>query len=806
MGSAVLILVMFTLHLGSLLLLCLHPFINAAPGHHQLHKLMNDREKQFYFGEEEPTEYEVIEVFRPKSSDDNTGETRDVHFHASGQRFKLKMSPNKRLMAPQAMVVKRTHGSLNKAGNITGDELARVDTEEHCHYLHKEGDTVAALDLCSEDDTTGIVISAKRTLELMPINSRLKRMMDVWKNESGNSTEPQNERNSRESKSLFQKRNLHLVKRTEHKHTPKFDIHMKQEANGDFDDDLMFDVRNNNLTEPEEKRSMTKSGVGNRVLETAVFLDAAAYKRFAGYFSVIGKPHVDTEVRRLLLSYMNGIQAVYILPSLREEIDISIVRIEMWTNDPYTNYQGDREPLLNSFCEYQESINPKTDSDASHWDVALLVSGLNFYAVDTRGRKNGVTMGLARDGGVCTNQHNCVIGELGVTNSRGKPYPSAGFTAVFVMAHEIGHNLGMHHDHSAGCTKNGFIMSASRGTKGESQWSTCSVNALNQAALSCLDENTKGQVEDLDMKAGVFPGEVWSASRQCQIFLLDNDAHIDHTESTFPDMCYSIKCRTPQREGYYRAGPALEGTACGKGFWCRAGKCVKNVKPAVDGSADPGKWSEWKRESCQSGCTEKSVGFRLKTRECQQSRLVHTLDGCRGPATGMDFCDDSAICGSRKDTTKFASEKCGIFSSYVTAISKSGEGVQVQHSDDRLWQACAVYCKRSDTGGWYTPRLELNDLPLSPYFPDGTFCHSEGSTKYYCQRHMCLEKDSRVARADKPDLNLSMNADPKEEKEIPELLGQYFSLGADLKPIGGEYHGQGQEQDESGWEVKDYLN
>merc|ERR1712123_219540 len=465
--SAVLILAMFTLHLGSLLLLCLHPFMNAAPGHHQLHKLMNDREKQFYFGGEESTEYEVIEVFRPKSSDDNAGETRDVHFHASGQQFKLKMSPNKRLMAPQAMIVKRTHGSLNKAGNITGDELARVDTEEHCHYLHKEGDTVAALDLCSEDDTTGIVISAKRTLELMPINSRLKRMMDVWKNESGNSTEPQNERNSRESKSLFQKRNLHLVKRTEHKHTPKFDIHMKQEANGDFDDDLMFDVRNNNLTEPEEKRSMTKrGGVGNRVLET--------------------------EVRRLLLSYMNGIQAVYILPSLREEIDISIVRIEMWTNDPYTNYQGDREPLLNSFCEYQESINPKTDSDASHWDVALLVSGLNFYAVDTRGRKNGVTMGLARVGGMCTNQHNCVIGELGVTNSRGKPYPSAGFTAVFVMAHEIGHNLGMHHDHTdeLHCAKDGFVMSASRGTKGETKWSHCSVHAMQEAddegRLKCL--------------------------------------------------------------------------------------------------------------------------------------------------------------------------------------------------------------------------------------------------------------------------------------------------------------------------------
>lgn len=49
--------------------------------------------------------------------------------------------------------------------------------------------------------------------------------------------------------------------------------------------------------------------------------------------------------------------------------------------------QGDREPLLDSFCEYQEQINPRSDSEPAHWDVALLVSGLNFYAVDSRGRK-----------------------------------------------------------------------------------------------------------------------------------------------------------------------------------------------------------------------------------------------------------------------------------------------------------------------------------------------------------------------------------------------------------------------------------
>jgi hypothetical protein len=43
------------------------------------------------------------------------------------------------------------------------------------------------------------------------------------------------------------------------------------------------------------------------------------------------------------------------------------------------------------------------------------------------------------------------------------------------------------------------------------------MNALNEAELSCLSEHSGGDVESLDMKAGVFPGEVWSASRQFQV-------------------------------------------------------------------------------------------------------------------------------------------------------------------------------------------------------------------------------------------------------------------------------------------------
>ena len=96
-------------------------------------------------------------------------------------------------------------------------------------------------------------------------------------------------------------------------------------------------------------------------------------------------------------------------------------------------------------------------------------------------------------------------------------------------------------------------MSPSRGTKGESRWSRCSVQALREADLSCLEENSGGVTEHLDIEAGVYPGEVWSASRQCQIFLLDSDAHMDHTDASFARMCYSLKCRTPKREGEDKA-------------------------------------------------------------------------------------------------------------------------------------------------------------------------------------------------------------------------------------------------------------
>ena len=53
----------------------------------------------------------------------------------------------------------------------------------------------------------------------------------------------------------------------------------------------------------------------------------------------------------------------------------------------------------------------------------------------------------------------------------------------------------MSHDSTAGCSSNGFVMSASRGTKGEVTWSTCSRNVAQSLDKDCLRDNDGGPSE-----------------------------------------------------------------------------------------------------------------------------------------------------------------------------------------------------------------------------------------------------------------------------------------------------------------------
>lgn len=87
-------------------------------------------------------------------------------------------------------------------------------------------------------------------------------------------------------------------------------------------------------------------------------------------------------------------QALYHLPSLGQRIDLAIVYMEFHAKNPATmpTHNGERGKLLDSFCSHQKGVNKPSDSDPEHYDMGLLLSGLDFYAVEN-GKNNYVTMG-----------------------------------------------------------------------------------------------------------------------------------------------------------------------------------------------------------------------------------------------------------------------------------------------------------------------------------------------------------------------------------------------------------------------------
>ena len=138
--------------------------------------------------------------------------------------------------------------------------------------------------------------------------------------------------------------------------------------------------------------------------------------------------------------------------------------------------------------------------------------------------------------------------------------------------------------------------------------------------------------------------------------------------------------------------------------------------------------------------------------------------------------------------TQFATNKCSLFSEKLPELDRRGSGLQAPHEVERPWTACAVFCRRKDTASYYTPRIELNDLGLDPYFPDGTWCHREKGQDYFCQQHHCLPENFRFGKElpiniNSDSINLGFqNAYPGHRK-LPGELIKYFSLGLDGKPL-----------------------
>lgn len=796
------------------------------------HKLMTRDELRYYFGTDSPDQvskdqYKIVliknvmhEEHEKAKRSGKAAPDASYKLNVFGNNYNLRLKRNAKLVAPNATLLIQDGPSTNVSkmslaisGNVHGEDDDEYDTWgitacEHyllskSHYDESEFSIEASLAECEDEENgememSGFIYTPEETFEVLPLSNRTKRLARMDPLFSDEYIKNFNITSSRQPRMATP----HLVKRVSlpsHK--------------------ALFGGETNRPVAPINqhlgalgKRSGASTRSASRTIETAVFLDAKAYRMYSNYFASTGSSNPTGKVRDLLLTFVNDIQALYHFPSLGSQVDFSIVHMEIMKTQPpkLPTYNGDRSRLLQSFCSYQGDKNPSGDSNPGHWDIGLYISGEDFY-VDEGEKRSFLTMGLATVTGICTNSYGCVIGEFGVRDPHGKPYPSTGFTAVYVMAHEIGHNLGMSHDSSGNsCASNGFIMSPSRGTKGETVWSQCSREHMARLDLPCLEDSPAAMSsENNHNKYNNYPGQHLDGDTQCQTLIMDPDAHVDHNEYTMHQICESMKCRSANRAGFYRAGPALEGTPCGLDKICEHGKCQKNTISA--GATSVSSWSSWTTGSCQSGCITRSKGFKKMTRTCNKQIPVTIKSGCPGSSTDVQFCSD-ATCGMMEIVSDYADRHCKLFrkSDKSKRLRKMivAHGKQPNHNKNRVMQACTVHCKRVKNGGWYAPVLELNDVKeVDVYFPDGTWCHNDGSADYYCKKHQCLSSN-RGSRAEKtPDLLVSSNARPDDEAGVPEELENYYTLNDEDKPLADNVEpSDNNEVSDDKWKIDDKFD
>ncbi|XP_067208711.1 A disintegrin and metalloproteinase with thrombospondin motifs 7-like [Linepithema humile] len=562
-----------------------------------------------------------------------------------------------------------------------------------CFYLREDHISFAVINFCHENELEGLVFVENVTLEIRPLRNDFAPLSLI------------------DDSCVKEQINLsfgksHLVKKSV-KYFGDLNLHYWKNF------------------KPKQRR--VRNAQQTLTIELAVFFDEAAYRIFM--------PLLDNDkkkIRHMILAYVNRIQAILHHPSLGVSFDISLRRLEIMEKQPVDLpvVDSDYKEQLRLFCNYAEARNPPNDNDLRHWDIGLYLTGLNFDKLLKDDSYNYV-LGASYTRGVCIKNFSCLMATFHATE-----IISSGLKSSIIGAHEVGHVLGLTHDAENSGDRYEYIMSTYDANKSRVAWSKQSRKAIKRFPFKCLQDHVRLEDDTYVFESRSYhnlPGREWTAKAQCELFLRDEEANV----VTLNDICQNLQCEIPYKNTYYFTGPALAGTYCALGKECHGRECVPVIEPPYNfKDCEDDNWSEWKKDTCKSGCLPKSKGALVKRRFCKHE--THITANCIGPYYDVVLCNDSLLCRQKRKTiVEFTTTKCTEFNRVIYELERK-PGWQAPHEVDKPWVACTIHCVREDYPTYYAPHLEMLDHGINPYFPDGTWCHKENDEDYYCRQHHCL--------------------------------------------------------------------
>ncbi|XP_004738116.2 A disintegrin and metalloproteinase with thrombospondin motifs 12 isoform X1 [Mustela putorius furo] len=412
--------------------------------------------------------------------------------------------------------------------------------------------------------------------------------------------------------------------------------------------------------------------------------------------------HGSDSVESYILTIMNMVTGLFHNPSIGNAIHIVVVRLILLEEEEQgLKITHHAEKTLSSFCKWQKSINPKSDLNPAHHDVAVLLTRKDICAGVNRPCE---TLGLSHLSGMCQPHRSCNINE------------DSGLPLAFTIAHELGHSFGIQHDGKENdCEPEGrhpYLMSRQlQYNPSPLTWSKCSKEYITRF----LDRGWGFCLDDIPQKKGlkskvIAPGVIYDVHHQCQLQYGPNATFCQEVENVCQTLWCSVKgfCRS-------KLDAAADGTRCGEKKWCMAGKCITVGKKPESIPGGWGRWSPWSH--CSRTC---GAGAQSAERLCNNPEPKFGGKYCTGERKRYRLCN---VHPCRPDVPTFRQMQCSEFDTvpYKNELYHWFPVFNPAHP-------CELYCRPID--GQFSEKML--DAVI-----DGTPCFEGGNSRNVCINGIC---------------------------------------------------------------------
>lgn len=412
--------------------------------------------------------------------------------------------------------------------------------------------------------------------------------------------------------------------------------------------------------------------------------------------------HGSDHVESYILTIMNMVTGLFHDPSIGNAIHIVLVRLILFEEEEQgLKIVHHADKTLASFCKWQKSVNPKSDVNPTHHDVAVLLTRKDICAGMNRPCE---TLGLSHLSGMCQPHRSCNINE------------DSGLPLAFTIAHELGHSFGIQHDGKENdCEpvgKRPYIMSRQlQYDPTPLTWSQCSkeyiTRFLDRGWGFCLDDIPQKEV----LKSPVIaPGVIYDVHHQCQLQYGSNATFCEDVDNLCQTLWCSVKgsCRS-------KLDAAADGTRCGENKWCFSGECITVGKTPEAIHGGWGVWSPWSH--CTRTC---GAGVQSAERPCDNPEPQFGGDYCTGERKRYRMCNISPC---RKGLPTFRQMQCTEFDT-VPYQNEFYHWVPVYNTAN----PCELHCRPIDH--------HFSEKMLDAV-TDGTPCFEGRHSRDICINGMC---------------------------------------------------------------------